>query len=56
MGFVGEGLLTAAVSGAIFASPSSRLVLSSIENFDEPKGILVLVMTIPAMPLTLELS
>lgn len=44
IGFVGEGLLTAAVSGTIFASPSSRQVLSAIENVDDSKGILVLVM------------
>jgi dihydroxyacetone kinase len=44
MGFVGDGLLTAAVSGTIFASPSSRQVLSAIENVDNSKGILILVM------------
>lgn len=44
MGFVGEGLLTAAVSGTIFASPSSQQVFSAIMNCDNSKGILVLVM------------
>lgn len=43
-GFVGEGLLTAAVSGTVFASPSSRQVMSAIENVDDSKGIMVLVM------------
>lgn len=43
-GFVGDGLLSAAVSGSVFASPSSRQVLSAIQNVDASKGILVTVM------------
>lgn len=43
-GFVGEGLLTAAVVGNIFASPSSQQVLAAIEHIDGSEGVLVLVM------------
>ncbi|KAH6613007.1 dihydroxyacetone kinase [Boeremia exigua] len=43
-GFVGAGLLTAAVSGTVFASPSSRQVLTAIENVNASKGILVVLM------------
>lgn len=43
-GFVGDGLLSAAVSGSVFASPSSRQVLNAIENVDASKGVLVTVM------------
>lgn len=45
-GLVGDGLLTAAVSGSIFASPNSRQVLKAIEQVitDGTKGTLVTVM------------
>ena len=32
LGFVGEGLITAAVHGPIFASPSSKTVLAAIRT------------------------
>jgi triose/dihydroxyacetone kinase / FAD-AMP lyase (cyclizing) len=44
-GFVGRGLLTAAVSGTIFASPSTKQVLKAISSrVPKDKGILVIVM------------
>ena len=42
-GFVGQGLLTAAVSGEIFASPSVDAVLSAILHVTGPKGCLLVV-------------
>ena len=44
VGYVGQGLLSAAVSGTIFASPNANQVLHAIENVDATKGILVTVM------------
>ncbi len=42
-GFVGEGMLTAAVSGEIFASPSSEAVLTAIRAVTGPAGCLLIV-------------
>ncbi|MFB2551844.1 dihydroxyacetone kinase subunit DhaK [Ensifer soli] len=42
-GFVGRGLLTAAVSGEIFASPSVDAVLAAIRAVTGPKGTLLVV-------------
>lgn len=42
-GFVGKGLLTAAVSGEIFASPTVDAVLSAILYVTGPKGCLLIV-------------
>lgn len=42
-GFVGKGLLTAAVSGEIFASPTVDAVLSAILAVTGPEGCLVIV-------------
>ena len=42
-GFVGQGLLTAAVSGEIFASPTVDAVLSAILHVTGPKGCLLVV-------------
>ncbi len=42
-GFVGEGLLTAAVSGEIFASPSVTAVLAGIRAATGPAGCLLIV-------------
>ncbi|MGO4438214.1 dihydroxyacetone kinase subunit DhaK [Rhizobium sp. RAF56] len=42
-GFVGRGMLTAAVSGEIFASPSVEAVLSAIRAVAGPKGALLVV-------------
>jgi triose/dihydroxyacetone kinase / FAD-AMP lyase (cyclizing) len=42
-GFVGAGLLTAAVSGEIFASPSVEAVLAAIASVDTGAGCLLIV-------------
>jgi triose/dihydroxyacetone kinase / FAD-AMP lyase (cyclizing) len=42
-GFVGAGLLTAAVSGEIFASPSVEAVLAAIMSVDTGAGCLLIV-------------
>ncbi len=42
-GFVGRGMLTAAVSGEIFASPSVEAVLAAIRAVTGPKGALLVV-------------
>lgn len=42
-GFVGRGLLTAAVCGEIFASPSVEAVLAAIEATDPAKGCLLVI-------------
>ncbi|MEK1890311.1 MAG: dihydroxyacetone kinase subunit DhaK [Phyllobacterium sp.] len=42
-GFVGRGMLTAAVSGEIFASPSVDAVLTGIRAVTGPKGCLLVV-------------
>ncbi|TSE12813.1 DAK2 domain-containing protein [Mesorhizobium intechi] len=42
-GFVGRGLLTAAVSGEIFASPSVEAVLAAIRAVTGPAGCLLIV-------------
>jgi dihydroxyacetone kinase len=43
VGFVGKGMLTAAVCGDIFASPSVDAVLSAIVNVTGKKGCLLIV-------------
>ncbi|KAI7856764.1 dihydroxyacetone kinase [Circinella umbellata] len=43
-GFVGEGMLTAAVCGHVFASPSSSQILTAIERVQSPHGTLVIVL------------
>jgi dihydroxyacetone kinase len=42
-GFVGAGLLTAAVSGEIFASPSTEAVLAAIQAISSSAGCLLVV-------------
>ncbi|RVA81271.1 dihydroxyacetone kinase, partial [Mesorhizobium sp. M7A.F.Ca.CA.001.08.2.1] len=42
-GFVGRGMLTAAVSGEIFASPSVEAVLAAIRAVTGPAGCLLIV-------------
>lgn len=42
-GFVGKGMLTAAVSGEIFASPSVDAVLTAIRAVTGPRGTLLVV-------------
>ncbi|KAI9323429.1 dihydroxyacetone kinase [Dichotomocladium elegans] len=43
-GYVGDGMLTAAVCGHVFASPSASQVLAAIERVQSPHGTLVIVM------------
>ncbi|EGN96653.1 hypothetical protein SERLA73DRAFT_111299 [Serpula lacrymans var. lacrymans S7.3] len=42
-GFVGEGILTAAVCGNVFASPSSNQVKRGIDLVDNDKGTVIIV-------------
>ncbi|TDZ16419.1 Dihydroxyacetone kinase 1 [Colletotrichum orbiculare MAFF 240422] len=42
-GFVGSGMLTAAVSGSIFASPSVAQILSGISRVASPAGVLLII-------------
>lgn len=42
-GYVGEGLLTAAVSGDVFSSPSTDAVLAAIRAVAGPAGVLLIV-------------
>ncbi|TQN65966.1 Dihydroxyacetone kinase 1 [Colletotrichum shisoi] len=42
-GFVGAGMLTAAVSGSIFASPSVAQILSGISRVASPAGVLLII-------------
>lgn len=43
-GFVGSGLLTAAVCGGVFASPSADEVLAAIRSVTGPAGCLLVLM------------
>ena len=42
-GYVGKGMLTAAVSGDVFASPSTDAVYTALRAVANPAGILVIV-------------
>ena len=42
-GFVGQGMLTAAVSGDIFASPTAAQICSGIDLAPSDKGVVVVV-------------
>ena len=42
-GFVGKGMLTAAVCGEIFASPPTKAVVAAIRAVGGPKGVLLIV-------------
>lgn len=42
-GYIGQGMLTAAVSGAVFASPSVDQVLAAIRLCATPRGVLLIV-------------
>ena len=42
-GYVGAGMLTAAVAGAVFTSPSSDAVLAAIRAVGGPAGVLLIV-------------
>jgi dihydroxyacetone kinase len=42
-GYVGRGMLTAAVAGDVFTSPSTDAILSGIESASGPAGALLIV-------------
>ncbi|KAK9450518.1 Dak1 domain-containing protein [Limtongia smithiae] len=42
-GYVGEGMLDAAVSGSLFASPSTKQILSGLKQFEGPEGYVLIV-------------
>ena len=42
-GFVGEGLLDAAVSGAVYTSPTPDLILEAVRSVATPAGVLLIV-------------
>ncbi|KAL7947395.1 Dak1 domain-containing protein [Trichoderma barbatum] len=42
-GYVGDGMLTAAVSGSVFASPSVAQILSAITRVAGPAGVLLII-------------
>ena len=42
-GYVGRGMLTAAVSGDVFASPSTDAVLAALRAVGGPAGVLLIV-------------
>ena len=40
-GYVGDGMLTAAVAGDVFASPSTKQIMSAIKNVPSENGIIL---------------
>src|SRR5579875_421675 len=42
-GYVGEGMLDAAVSGSVFTSPTPDQVLSAIRAVDQGQGVLLVI-------------
>ncbi len=42
-GYVGEGMLTAAVAGEVFTSPTPDQILEAIKNVDSGKGVLLII-------------
>ncbi|KAA8913692.1 hypothetical protein TRICI_003123 [Trichomonascus ciferrii] len=42
-GFVGDGLIDAAVAGTIFASPSTKQIYAGLKAVESPKGSLIIV-------------
>jgi dihydroxyacetone kinase len=42
-GFVGDGLLDAAVAGSVFASPSTKQIQAGLKAIENPNGTLVIV-------------
>lgn len=42
-GYVGKGMLDAAVAGTIFASPSTKQILAGLKAIRSPKGTLIIV-------------
>jgi triose/dihydroxyacetone kinase / FAD-AMP lyase (cyclizing) len=42
-GYVGDGMLAASVSGEVFASPSTKQIMSAIQNVPSDEGIILLI-------------
>ena len=42
-GYVGQGMLTAAVAGAVFASPPPATILAALRTIRSPAGTLVII-------------
>ncbi|KAK9455014.1 Dak1 domain-containing protein [Dipodascopsis uninucleata] len=42
-GFVGEGMLDVAVCGSLFASPSTKQIISAVNQFDGTNGFVIIV-------------
>jgi dihydroxyacetone kinase len=49
-GYVGRGMLTAAVCGDVFASPSAEAVLAAIRTVTGPAGCLLIVKNYTGWP------
>ena len=47
-GYIGDGMLSAAVCGEVFTSPSTDAVLAAIRATAGPNGALLIVRTTPA--------
>jgi dihydroxyacetone kinase len=42
-GYVGNGMLTASVSGDVFASPSTKQIMGAVQNVPSDEGIILLI-------------
>lgn len=42
-GYVGNGLLSAAISGEVFASPSTKQIMAAVENVPSEKGVILCI-------------
>lgn len=51
-GYVGAGMLTAAVCGDVFASPPTEAVLAAIRAVSGPAGALLIVKNYTGLPHT----
>ena len=48
-GFVGEGMLDAAVAGPVFTSPTPDQIYEGIKAIETDKGVFMVVKTTPGM-------
>jgi len=53
-GYVGRGMLTAAVAGDVFASPPTEAVLAAIRTVTSDAGALIIVMNYTGNPSSLD--
>jgi dihydroxyacetone kinase len=42
-GYVGQGLLSAAISGEVFASPSTKQIMAAVEKVPSEKGVILCI-------------